>query len=102
MGALTLAASVVVPTAAQATTCHGAQLKWTSGTWSRCYGLGFHDIANQRSMLIHVGGGFKATLHFQGTRPDGSPITPPQTYGPGSFITNMEGNSLSQLFVKSA
>ncbi|WP_143261892.1 hypothetical protein [Allokutzneria sp. NRRL B-24872] len=101
-GALALAATVTVPTAAQATHCYGAQLKWTTGSWSRCHGLGFHDAEGKTSTMISVADGFKVTLHFRGTRPDGSPITAPQTYGAGTFITDMQGNSLSQLFVKKA
>ncbi|WP_344881528.1 hypothetical protein [Allokutzneria multivorans] len=99
-GALALLTSVSVPVAAQAAGCTGAQLSWTSGESSPCYGSGSHDIANKTSKSIEVSKGYQATLHFRGTRPDGKPVTPPKTYKQGKHNTDMDNNNLIEIVVK--
>ncbi|SDM89594.1 hypothetical protein [Allokutzneria albata] len=99
-GAVALLVSLSAPAAAQAAGCAGAKLHWTSGSWSGCYTKGSHGIENKTSTEIQVSGGYQATLHFRGTRPDGKPVTPPQTYKSGKHKTDMDHNNLIEIVVK--
>ncbi|MFB9903189.1 hypothetical protein [Allokutzneria oryzae] len=101
IGAIAALVTTSAPSVAQAA-CAGAKLQWHNSDWSGCYAKGSHDLANKTSKKITVSSGYKATLHFRGTKPNGDPVTRPDTYGSGTHTTPMHDNNLIEIVVRKA